>query len=281
MRFRQAVGDDPRTSEIPMQAGQLATNSVVDLPHGKILRTFGALRIEGVEEVGAKLESKTRTLVAALVVASLGESRALGELTRDHLADLLWPDMQIEKAVNNLHATLSYARRFLGGSNTVVQRDGVYELSDEVVIDAVEFRENMKKANRLYSEGVYFGAAVAYRQALDLATGDFLEGMYAEWVDSIRETLRGELATALERLLALEIDRENYEAVPPLAERLLALDDLHDGAYEALIRSAAVRGARREAFSYYNRYEAALDTYGAGPARRISELMTKVRAGEM
>ena len=137
------------------------------------------------------------------------------------------------------------------------------------------------EANRLYNEGVYFGAAVAYRQAIDFATGDFLEGMYAEWVDTVRETLRGELATALERLIALELDRENYTAIPPLAERLLALDDLHDGAYEALIRSAAARGARREAFSYFNRYEAALDTYGAGPARKVTELMNRVRAGDM
>jgi DNA-binding SARP family transcriptional activator len=280
-RFRQMLGQAPQEADEAATGQAVDATDVVRHQRSKILHAFGALRIEGVDEVGAKLESKTRTLVAALVVARLGDTRSLGELTRDRLADLLWPDMPTEKAVNNLHATLSYARRFLGGSTTVMQCDGVYVLSDEVMIDAVEFREHVKKANRLYGEGIYFGAAAAYRQALDLATGDFLEGMYAEWVDTVRETLRGELATALERLIALELDRESYEAVPPLAERLLALDDLHDGAYEALIRSAAARGARREAFSYFNRYEAALDAYGAGPARRISELMTKVRAGEV
>jgi len=279
MRFRQLIGEDPRSNSTSNE--QLATGIPSAGPREKILRAFGALRIEGVEDAGAKLESKTRTLVAALVVAKLGDVRSLGELTRDRFADLLWPDMSSDKAVNNLHATLSYARRFLGGSTTILQSDGVYTLGDDVAIDAVEFRESVKKANRLYAEGIYFGAAAAYRHAIDQATGDFLEGMYAEWVDTIRETLRGELATALERLIALEIDRENYAAVPPLAERLLALDDLHDGAYEALIRSAAARGARREAFSYFNRYEAALDAYGAGPARRITELMGRVRAGEM
>ncbi len=279
-RFRQAVGDDPRKGEERSSDGETPA-AHAPLPDARMLRAFGALRVEGVDEAGAKLESKTRTLVAALVVARMGDTRSLGELTRDCLADLLWPDMPLEKAVNNLHATLSYARRFLGGSSTVQQNDGVYQLGDDVAIDAAEFRESIKKANRLYNEGVYFGAAVAYRQAIDFATGDFLEGMYAEWVDTVRETLRGELATALERLIALELDRENYTAVPPLAERLLALDDLHDGAYEALIRSAAARGARREAFSYYNRYEAALDTYGAGPARKVTELMNRVRAGEL
>lgn len=279
-RFHQALGADPRPTD-PSPAEEASASQAHSPQQGRILRAFGALRIEGTDETGAKLESKTRTLVAVLVVARLGEARTLGELTRDRMADLLWPDMTIEKAVNNLHATLSYARRFLGGSTTVVQRDGVYSLGEDVAIDAVEFREHMRRANRLHGEGVYFGAAVAYRQALDLAAGDFLEGMYAEWVDNVRESLRGELATALERLLALEMDRENFEAVPPLAERLLALDDLHDGAFEALIRSAAARGARREAFGYFNRYEAALDAYGAGPARRITELMTKVRAGEM
>ncbi len=279
-RFRQLVGNDPRPAN-EQGAGPAPATPGTRSESARMLRAFGALRVEGVEEAGAKLESKTRTLVAALVVARLGDTRSLGELTRDCLADLLWPDMPLEKAINNLHATLSYARRFLGGSTTVQQHDGVYQLGDDVAIDAVEFRESIKKANRLYNEGVYFGAAVAYRQAIDLATGDFLEGMYAEWVDTVRETLRGELATALERLIALELDRENYTAVPSLAERLLALDDLHDGAYEALIRSAAARGARREAFSYFNRYEAALDAYGAGPARKVTELMNKVRAGEV
>ncbi|MBS1912394.1 MAG: AAA family ATPase [Bacteroidetes bacterium] len=278
-RFRQSLGKPPYAAD--GEPGEAAPTIPEAQPQRQILRAFGALRIEGTDDVGAKLESKTRTLVAALVVARLGDTRSLGELTRDRLADLLWPDMPSEKAVNNLHATLSYARRFLGSSSTVQQRDGVYALGDDVAIDAVEFRENVKKGNRLHGEGVYFGAAVAYRAALDLATGDFLEGMYAEWVDTVRESLRGELATALERLIALEMDRDGFAAVPPLAERLLALDDLHDGAYEALIRSAAARGARREAFSYFNRYEAALDAYGAGPARRISELMTRVRAGEM
>lgn len=281
MRFRQAVGDDPRDQD---DASDLSTGGETGQggTHGRrILRTFGALRIEGVDDHGAKLESKTRTLVAALVVARLGDTRSLGELTRDRFADLLWPDMPSDKAVNNLHATLSYARRFLGGSQTILQADGVYELGDDVAIDAVEFRENIKKGNRLYNEGVYFGAAVAYRQALDLSAGDFLEGMYAEWVDSIRESLRGELATAVERLIQLELDRENYTAVPSLAERLLVLDDLHDGAYEALIRSAAARGARREAFTYFKRYETALDAYGAGPARKISELMERVRSGDL
>ena len=154
-------------------------------------------------------------------------------------------------------------------------------MSDDVRIDAFNFRECIRKANRLHDEGVYFGAAVAYRQAVESAEGDFLEGMYAEWIDNMRENLRGELATALERLIDIEIDRENFQAVPPLAERLLGLDDLHDGAYEALIRSAAHRGARREAFTYYKRYENALDEYGAGPTRKISELIEKVRAGEI
>lgn len=281
MRFRQAIGDDPREQDDDVVLSVDGESGQGGMHGRRILRTFGALRIEGVDDHGAKLESKTRTLVAALVVARLGDTRSLGELTRDRFADLLWPDMPSDKAVNNLHATLSYARRFLGGSSTILQADGVYELGEDVAIDAVEFRENIKKGNRLYNEGVYFGAAVAYRQALDLATGDFLEGMYAEWVDSIRESLRGELATAVERLIQLELDRENYTAVPSLAERLLVLDDLHDGAYEALIRSAAARGARREAFTYFKRYETALDAYGAGPARKISELMERVRSGDL
>lgn len=280
IRFRQSIGDDPRGKGTP-QGSPEAEIIRGEETSGRILRTFGALRAEGGDESGTKIESKTRSLVAALVVVKLGDTRWIGELTRDRLADLLWPDMSIDRAVNNLHATMSYARRFLGGSATIHQRDGMYELGEDVRIDAVEFRECIRKANRLYDEGVYFGAAVAYRQAADVAEGDFLEGMYAEWIDTMRESLRGELATALERLIDLEIDRENFQAVPPLAERLLGLDDLHDGAYEALIRSAAARGARREAFTYYKRYENALDEYGAGPTRKIRELIEKVRAGEI
>jgi|GEM_PF-2181143 len=279
MRFRQIVGEDPRRAR-EVQKGEAAAPVAEGMESARTVRTFGALRVEGTQEAGAKLESKTRILVAALVVSQLGDNRALNKLTRDRFADLLWPDMPLEKAVNNLHANLSYARRFLGGPTTILQTDGVYSLGEDVAIDAVEFRENIRRGNRLYNEGVYFGAAVAYRHAIERAQGDFLEGMYAEWVDTTRETLRGELATAIERLIALEIDRENFTAVPPLAEQLLALDDLHDGAYEALIRSAAARGARREAFTWYKRYEAALDAYDARPTRRIAELMDRVRSGE-
>ena len=275
-RFRQHAGTDPR-DERDMTEVREASTSVAT----RMLRTFGALRVEGTDEAGAKLESKTRTLVAVLVVARLGDARAIGELTRDRLADLLWPDMSIDRAINNLHATLSYARRFLGGPDTIMHSDGVYSLADDLDIDAVQFRDCIARANRLYSEGIYFGAAVAYHSGIAFATGDFLEGMYADWVDDVREGLRTELATALERLIGIEIERENYQAIPPLADHLLGIDDLHDGAYEALIRSAAARGARREAFSLFKRYEDALEEYGAGPAKRITSLMDRVRAGEM
>ena len=280
MRFRQSIGSDSREKDSAATESTLTNNKSLDETQEQILRTFGALRVDGGDETGTKIESKTRSLVAALVVAKLGDTRWIGDLTRDRLADLLWPDMDIDRAANNLHATISYARRFLGESKTITQQDGVYELSDDVRIDAFDFRGCIRKANRLHDEGVYFGAAVAYRQAVESAEGDFLEGMYAEWIDNMRENLRGELATALERLITIEIERENFQAIPPLAERLLGLDDLHDGAYEALIRSAATRGARREAFTYFKRYENALDEYGAGPTRKISELIEKVRAGE-
>lgn len=277
-RFRQLAGPDPRADDAD---GASDVDEASDATaRQRMLRTFGALRIEGTDEAGSKLESKTRSLVAVLVVARLGDARSIGELTRDRLADLLWPDMSLERAINNLHATLSYARRFLGGPDTISHADGVYCLSDELAIDTVHFRECIARANRLYLEGIYFGAANAYHSGVDLATGDFLEGMYAEWVDDVREGLRTELATALERLIGIEIERENYAAIPPLAERLLAIDDLHDGAYEALIRSAAARGARREAFGLFKRYEDALEEYGAGPARRITALMDRVRSGE-
>lgn len=275
-RFRQQAGVDARSSE---QTGEDLAS--VAPGGGRMLRAFGALRIEGTDDSGAKLESKTRTLVAVLVVSRVGDSRTVGELTRDRLADLLWPDMSLDRAINNLHATLSYARRFLGGADTIAHHDGVYALAEDLDIDAVQFRDCIARANRLYSEGIYFGAAVAYHSGVTLATGDFLEGMYADWVDDVREALRTELATALERLIGIEIERENYTAVPVLADRLLSIDDLHDGAYEALIRSAAARGARREAFGLFKRYEDALEEYGAGPAKRITSLMDKVRAGEM
>ncbi|MBC8144900.1 MAG: hypothetical protein H7X80_04890, partial [bacterium] len=275
-RFRQQAGTDPRR-----ESDSDAIESVVASSGDRMLRAFGALRIEGIDDGGAKLESKTRTLVAVLVVSRLAEARSIGELTRDRLADLLWPDMSLDRAVNNLHATLSYARRFLGGPDTIVHHDGVYDLADDLEIDAVRFRDCIARANRLYAEGIYFGAAVAYHSGIDYATGDFLEGMYADWVDDVREALRTELATSLERLIGIEIERENYSEIPTLADRLLAIDDLHDGAYEALIRSAAARGARREAFGLFKRYEDALEEYGAGPAKRITSLMDKVRAGEM
>jgi DNA-binding SARP family transcriptional activator len=276
-RFKASLGEDRRAHREP-ENGDAAPRTSSD---ERMLRTFGALRYESSDESGNKLESKTRTLVAALVVARVGETRRTGELTRDRLADLLWPDMDLERAVNNLHATLSYARRFLGSADSITNRDGVYELSGGLKIDAVEFRSCIDRANRLYAEGIYFGAAVAYASGVELATGDFLEGMYAEWVDDVRESLRTELTTALERLIGIELERENYASIPPLADRLLTLDDLHDGAYEALIRSAAARGARREAFTHFKRYEDALEEYGAGPARRITTLMDRVRAGEM
>src|SRR5262249_33355924 len=96
------------------------------------------------------------------------------------------------------------------------------------------------------------GGLAALQDAVDLYTGDLLEGGYDEWLLTDRERLRQRYLAALERLISLHEDRgERVRAIQD-AEQHLRHDPLREETYQMLMRLYDALGDRARALRVYH-----------------------------
>src|SRR5687768_577624 len=126
----------------------------------------------------------TRRHAASLVkLLALAPAR---RLHREQVIDALWPEQSVDEAAPKLHKAAHFARRALGGANTVLLRgENVALLPDaDVHIDAVAFE-------RAAETGLRDGDHRSLEEAAASYTGELLPtDIYEEWLDARRQHLR-------------------------------------------------------------------------------------------
>jgi len=186
-------------------------------------------------------------------------------VTRDELADALWPDRLPSSWSAALRGVVSEVRRFLdegglAGDDILITVRAGYQLvlPDRVVTDLDVVRAGLAEASaRLagstMSANEMTGAAVVAAQVSSLAGLAFLPEHEGAWVDGVRR----ELARAHSRALALAaqaLARSGDQAgAQDAAARLVELDPLDEGAHRLGIRLLAEAGDRAGAMRAYER----------------------------
>ena len=161
---------------------------------------------------------KARTLVKLLALAPRHR------LHRELIMDLLWPDLDAKSQANNLHRTLHFARKVLGGSpaNATppwlrLQGDLIVLCPDGLLWVDVEAFESAATTARRSRE------PAAYRAALDLYTGELLpEDRYEAWATERREELQERCLTLLLELAELYEERREYAPGIEVLRRVLS-----------------------------------------------------------
>jgi predicted ATPase/DNA-binding SARP family transcriptional activator len=202
---------------------------------------------------------KTVALVAYLVMA--GESSGGETHTREALATLLWPEVEPQRARANLRRSLSVLRKGIGGEWLVVDRETIGTHPHAGIwLDVAHFRRllNSPQAHGHPQTETCPDCLEALAEAVELYRGDFLEGFslrdsasFDEWQFFETESLRLELAAALERLVHALSAQEAYGAAIPYARRWLALDPLHEPVHQHLMQLYALDGQRAAALRQY------------------------------
>src|SRR4051794_33481265 len=148
----------------------------------QLLGSF-AVTVDGVKiEAGRWRLRKAKSLVAMLALAP-GQRRH-----REHVLDLLWPDLEPVAAARNLHQTLYVARRALAGAGA--PRPGLLSIRDEQVVlditgpvevDVLQFEPFAKNA-------LATGDVAQLRATADLYVGDLLPDLpNADWLTARRD----------------------------------------------------------------------------------------------
>lgn len=196
--------------------GTVASRSAEPTTGDVRIRTLGrfAVTVGGREVTTSEWGSRrARTLLKRLVVARGWP------VTRDELADALWPDeANPERLGARLSVQLSAVRRVLGG--------GVVADRQTVALDLDHVRTDLETLL----------TATDDRRVIDSYAGEFLpEERYEDWAAPMREQARSHFTRAAHRRLAALLEDGDTGAAIALAESVLAADMYDQAAYAALI----------------------------------------------
>lgn len=146
------------------------------------------------------------------------------QLHREQLMELLWPELEIAAAANNLKYTLYVARRVLEPKPTTQRRflqwqgDRLALAPDcDLWIDVDAFEDATQNARRSPT-------LQALQQAIDLYTGDLLpEDPYEDWAFGPRERLRAAYVSLLMNLAAICERSEDLPRAIATLERVVSI----------------------------------------------------------
>lgn len=208
---------------------------------------------------------KSRELFAYLVVhANRNHSRSM-------LAGLLWPEKTEEKARASLSTEIWRLRRVLESfeEHLLLARDEVGFKIEPGQVDVQLFGELIQKQE--YD---------SLTRAVELYTGDFLEGCYSDWCLLMREQFRDSLTTALEKLLDYHKSRGNWAEAIVYAKSLIGYDPLREELHRTLIHLFVDGGQRASALAQYQFCaDLLLRELGVQPMPETQALFRQLQAG--
>ncbi len=226
--------------------------------------TISLLGAPRIEHDGVPVEVDTRkatALAAYLAVTRRGH-------TRDALAGLLWPEYNQGRARAALRRTLSSLGKARQERWLVANRESVDLAHDEILVDVVRF-EDLLAGCKLHGHPeseVCPECLPPLTEAAELYRGDFMAGFglrdsvaFDDWQFFQSESLRRELAGALERLARGRGALGEWEAAVAHARRWLSLDVLHEPAHRMLMTLYAFSDERAAALRQYRECVRILD----------------------
>jgi DNA-binding SARP family transcriptional activator len=121
--------------------------------------------------------------------------------------------------------------------------------------------------------------AAALAEAVDLYTGDLLEGVYEDWCLCERERLRLLYLNALYRLMVYHGAQGCYDCALAYGERIILREDTHEKAHRQMMQLYWLSGQRSRALAQYKRCAQVLrETLGVAPlasTRRLYRQMLR------
>jgi LuxR family maltose regulon positive regulatory protein len=195
---------------------------------------------------------RARELAAVLILNPKG-------LRDDTIAEMMFPEMQREKALHNLQMAAYSLRNDLGSKAAVRYGARSYQLNPqlELVADAREFDEALGRARGAASDLLVQWLA----RAVELYRGPLLAEAAWDWLEPVRLDYRSRYVSAAVQLADVLAPTDSARS-DAYAELALAGAPETDIAYERLIENARRRGDRNGIRRAVNRYVQAAGHHG-------------------
>lgn len=205
---------------------------------------------------------KTRALIALLALS------APRPMLRDQLAGLLWSRREREQARASLRQALHELQQCLGPIAADVLRNERMHLRLNPALISTDVQE-LSRAR----PGAPGSLDVADGPLLDDLTG--LDPALDHWIEEERRAVVRRIVALAEVLLMAQ---QEPGAIIAAAERLLAIDRTHEGAWRALMQVHLARDERASALQVYDRCVATLaEAARTEPSAETQRLIARIR----
>jgi DNA-binding SARP family transcriptional activator len=205
--------------------------------------------------------------------------------TREQLASLFWPDSPSPVARKNLRNALwrlNQAFQAVGGSlEALVCIDGEYlsfAQKENYQTDIDTFETAIRCSQSASSQELEVDQARLLEEAVELYTGDLLEGVYEDWCTYEREHLRLAFLNMLIRLVDHHVSRGNYVRGLDYGQRILTLDPTREKIHRQIMLIHWLTGDREAALQQYRVCCKVLQTeLGLKPMQETQHLYESIR----
>ncbi|MBD2027883.1 AAA family ATPase [Leptolyngbya sp. FACHB-711] len=195
---------------------------------------------------------------------------------RQRLAFHLWADSTETQARTNLRKELSYLRRDLPEADQFLLTDSKtlqWSPTARFTADVIQFEHELKAAQTA-DAGT---KRSRLEQAVSLYQGDLLPNCEDEWIIPERERLQQMRVNALEQLINLMKDQQDYRTAIVHAQQLLRVDPLNEATYASLMQLHHLSGDRSNALQLYHRCMTMLrEELGVDPSAATRDLYQQI-----
>nr|WP_285890438.1 BTAD domain-containing putative transcriptional regulator [Halalkalibacter oceani] len=174
---------------------------------------------------------------------------------RGTLLDLLWPDFDVDRALQQLYTTVYHIRQALqqAGLTEITIRSGRelggsyrLELGGSIQLDYLEWEEQLKRIKEPAPHTIR-----DYEKLLFAYEEDYLGVYDYMWAEAKREKLRRLWRQNYEKMIRYYEEKGDYEAAIPLAERMQELFPLEEDSYFELMRCYDAVGSETDVEEQY------------------------------
>ncbi|MCM3714709.1 response regulator [Alkalihalobacillus oceani] len=242
----------PRLKKTIQRLRQKIETSPEQQKEGVMLRCFGPLTVQAPGQ--ERKQMKWRTAKAQELFAFLLHHHGK-YVERGTLLDLLWPDFDVDRALQQLYTTVYHIRQALqqAGLTEITIRSGRelggsyrLELGGSIQLDYLEWEEQLKRIKEPAPHTIR-----DYEKLLFAYEEDYLGVYDYMWAEAKREKLRRLWRQNYEKMIRYYEEKGDYEAAIPLAERMQELFPLEEDSYFELMRCYDAVGSETDVEEQY------------------------------
>ncbi|WP_282936692.1 response regulator [Paenibacillus sp. RC67] len=197
------------------------------------------------------------------------------ELSKWHLADLLWPQMEEERALHNLHNTIYRLKKMLKENEV---RMDVRKINEGYMLNTAGLMYDVMAFER-YASFEDTGKELAQLEQLcSMYKGPLLDRKDYSWKVALEEWYGKQYTLLVRKLIDMDLSEQQWSRAEQRLDVYLSIHPLHEEMNQLIMDIYESRGQRDKMITHYKRFEASyLQDLGLEPPEWMKKRLISSR----